>query len=96
MSLQQKQSEFMKALALLILFAYQRGYELTGGDLSASSGHKANSFHYRRLAIDLNLFRDGVYLKETEDHGELGEFWEMLGGTWGGRFGDGNHYSWGE
>jgi len=23
----------------------------------------------------------------------LGEYWESIGGSWGGRFGDGNHYS---
>jgi len=50
----------------------------------------------KRLAIDLNLFKDGEYLTDTEDHRFLGEFWESLGGTWGGRWDDGNHYSWGE
>jgi hypothetical protein len=34
-----------------------------------------------------------VYLKETKDHAFLGEFWEEMGGSWGGRFNDGNHYS---
>jgi len=98
MSLRQKQSKFIKALALLILYAYQQGYELTGGDLHATSGHSPNSYHYRRLAIDLNLFKDGNYLTETEDHRILGEFWKSLGGSWGGDFArkDGNHYSWGE
>ena len=95
-TLREQQSEFMLALGVLILFAYQQGYTLTGGDLWARDGHKDGSFHYVRLAVDLNLFRDGVYLRETEDHRPLGEFWESLGGTWGGRFGDGNHYSWGE
>jgi len=80
----------------LILFAYHQGYELTGGDLFATDGHKEGSYHYLRLAVDLNLFKDGVFLDKTEDHEELGIFWESLGGTWGGRFDDGNHYSWGE
>lgn len=52
-----------------------------------------NSLHELQLAIDLNLFRNGVYLSKTEDHKPLGLYWESLGGTWGGRFGDGNHYS---
>jgi hypothetical protein len=52
-----------------------------------------NSLHRLRLAIDLNLFRDGVFLTSTNDHLPLGEFLESIGGTWGGRFGDGNHYS---
>lgn len=80
-------------VALLIQFAYERGYELTFGDAWAQSGHKPNSCHYVRLAIDLNLFKNGKYLTCTEDHQELGEFWEALGGAWGGRFGDGNHYA---
>ena len=96
MSDRPKQSEFVKATALLILFAYQQGFELTFGDAYATTGHIVNSFHYRRLAIDLNLFRGSEYLTSTEDHRILGEFWESIGGTWGGRFGDGNHYSWGE
>jgi hypothetical protein len=52
-----------------------------------------NSLHEVGLAVDLNLFRDGKYLASTEDHLPLGKKWEEIGGTWGGRFGDGNHYS---
>jgi len=96
MSLRKQQSEFARKIALLISYAYEMGYEVTFGDAYATSGHIANSFHYKRLAIDLNLFKNGVYLKETSDHEPLGLFWESIGGTWGGRFNDGNHYSWGE
>jgi hypothetical protein len=54
-----------------------------------------HSNHSIRLAQDLNLFRNGVYLSATEDHRKLGEFWESLHPLccWGGRFGDGGHYS---
>lgn len=55
--------------------------------------HRLSSNHYNKLAIDLNLFKNGKYLDKTEDHRELGEYWESIGGAWGGRFGDGNHYS---
>jgi len=96
MSLRQQQSIFAKKVALLILFAYEQGYEITLGDAWARDGHKDGSFHYKRLAIDPNLFKDGNYLTETSDHEPLGLFWETLGGTWGGRFKDGNHYSYGE
>jgi len=97
-AVREKQSKFVYMVARLILFAYESGYELTFGDAWASRGHKDGSFHYRRLAIDLNLFKDGAYLRETIDHLPLGEFWEGIGGTWGGRFKwpDGNHYSCGE
>ena len=94
--LREQQSEFAKAVGLLILFAYQKDYEITFGDAYATSGHIDNSFHYKRLAIDINLFKDGVYLTLNEDHEPLGLFWESIGGTWGGRWQDGNHYSWGE
>jgi len=96
MSRRQKQSEFVLMTAKLIEFAYENGYELTFGDAFAKDGHKKGSFHYIKLAIDLNLFKDGVYLEDTEDHQELGEYWESIGGSWGGRFQDGNHYSLGE
>ena len=98
MSLQPKQSEFARMTALLIQYATQLGYELTYGHTYAESGHIDGSFHYKRLAVDFNLFKDGKYLTETEDHRPLGEFWENIGGTWGGRFErpDGNHYSLGE
>ncbi|MHC1625560.1 MAG: M15 family metallopeptidase [Methermicoccaceae archaeon] len=98
MSLRKEQSRFVRAVADLIQWAYAQGYELTFGDAWARGGHKEGSFHYKRLAIDLNLFKDGRYLTKTEDHEPLGKYWESLGGTWGGRFKnkDGNHYSWGE
>ena len=77
----------------LIRFAYNMGYELTFADAYATTGHMENSLHYKRLAVDFNLFKDGRYLTRTEDHAPLGEYWEAIGGTWGGRFNDGNHYS---
>lgn len=98
MSLRKQQSEFVFKVGLLIIFAYEKGYELTFGDTYPSFERPPSSFHYKGLAIDLNLFKDGKYLTETSDHEELGKFWESLGGTWGGRFKnpDGNHYSYGE
>ena len=96
MTLREKQCKFTKMVAELILWAYEQGYEITLGDAyrspSVSYGHP-NSLHRKRLAIDLNLFKDGEYLTRTEDHKPLGRKWELMGGTWGGRFNDGNHYS---
>lgn len=93
----QKQSLFMKLLPRLLDKAYELGCELTGGDLWSKEeykAHKANSQHYRKLAIDLNLFKDGVFLQDTGDHEPLGKFWESLHPLcrWGGRYNDGNHY----
>lgn len=103
-TLGQKQRRFTRMIGLLIEWAYQNGYELTFGDAYRDPrvhGHagqrvgysSANSLHKERLAVDFNLFRDGKYLTATEDHHPLGEYWESIGGTWGGRFNDGNHYS---
>ena len=96
MTLRQKQSKFAHMVALLILHAEQLGFEVTLGDAWATSGHIDDSYHYKRLAIDLNLFKNGHYMTETEDHEPLGLYWESIGGSWGGRFNDGNHYSLGE
>lgn len=100
MSLRKQQSDFAHAVGRLIIFAYKAGYELSFGDAWAKLGsgrrHSKKSFHYDRLAIDLNLFKDGKYLTQNEDHETLGIYWESIGGSWGGRFKDGNHYSWGE
>ena len=103
-TLGQKQRRFLQMVAQLINFSYSQGYELTLGDgyrdprLHGAIGDRKgyghpNSAHKTRLAIDLNLFKDGVYLTTTAAHKPLGEFWESLGGAWGGRFNDGNHYS---
>jgi len=96
MSLREDQSKFVMMVGLLIEYAYLIGYELTFGDAYAHDGHRENSFHYKRLAIDLNLFKGGKYLTTTEDHRPLGEFWQSIGGSWGGDWKDGNHYSLGE
>ena len=97
MTLRQKQSKFAHDVVLLILYAEAMGYEVTFGDAARMDrrGHVRGSDHYKRLAIDLNLFCNGKYLRETSAHGCLGEFWESLGRKWGGRFKkkDGNHYA---
>lgn len=51
--------------------------------------------HGNKLALDQNLFINGVYQTTTEAWRPLGEKWESLHPLcrWGGRFGDGNHIS---
>lgn len=104
-TLGQKQRMFTLMIAELILYAYNElGYELSVGDFfrdprsHGAMGQKvgysaANSVHKLKLAGDLNLFIKGEYQTSTEAHRPLGEYWEAMGGTWGGRFNDGNHYS---
>ena len=95
--LRERQTEFARAVPRLIDAAFVLGYEVTLGDCfrdARCSYGSASSKHKRRLAIDLNLFKNGVYLTRTKDHKPLGEFWESIGGIWGGAFRDGNHYEW--
>lgn len=84
------------------------GYQVTLGDayrdprvhgalgVKLGYGHK-KSAHKQRLAIDINLFKDGKFLTSSEDHRALGEWWEKQHplARWGGKFNtpDGNHYS---
>lgn len=103
-TLGQKQRRFASMTVKLLSYILDSGYEFTYGDAFrdprvhgafgarvAYSG--SHSLHKLKLALDINLFKDGVYLIETQDHKLFGEFWESIGGTWGGRFNDGNHYS---
>ena len=111
MSLNARQVEFSRLVPRLIDKAFELGYTVTLGDafrdprLHGAMGVKlgygaAKSYHKQRLAIDLNLFKNGKFLQSTEDHRELGEWWEKQNPlcTWGGNFKskDGNHYSYGE
>ena len=103
-TLSQKQSRFTLMVAKLIEHAYSLGYTITLGDayrdprlhgaLGVRMGYgNAKSCHKLRLAIDLNLDKNGKFWQTSEAHKPLGEWWESQGGTWGGRFNDGNHYS---
>ncbi|MDT2035562.1 M15 family metallopeptidase [Providencia rettgeri] len=103
MTLSEKQALFTVMIAKLICWADEHGYRLTFGEAyrtpeqaaaNAKSGKGIkNSLHTQRLAVDFNLFKNGVWLTKSTDHQPLGEYWESIGGTWGGRFNDGNHYS---
>jgi hypothetical protein len=95
MTLGEKQELFAFLVPDLLLWFKYHGYRVRIGDVFAREGHSAASMHYVKLAIDINLFKDGEYLTETEDHAEAGKFWESLHPLcrWGGRFSDGNHYS---
>lgn len=99
MKLSEAQQIFAYHVGCLITHATAAGYTVTFGHAYRCPDcpvGKQNSNHKKRLAVDLNLFRDGVYLDDTEDHRELGEYWEALDSAnrWGGNFSnkDGNHY----
>lgn len=109
MTLLEKQFIFSSLVPLLINKAIALGYTVTLGECYRSPEEAArlaklgkgikNSLHTLKLAIDLNLFRNGEYLTTDEAHRQLGTYWETLSAgkpyvcSWGGHFGDGNHYS---
>ena len=77
MKLGQKQELFMRLLPRLIDKAHELGFEIRGGDLfrdprlhgaiGVKQGYGApNSCHKLKLAIDLNLFKDGAFIQTTE------------------------------
>lgn len=103
-TLGQKQRRFAKLVPRLIDKAHELGFEVTLGDayrdprvhgeFGVKKSYSASrSVHKQRLAIDLNLFKNGVYQTSSDAHRPLGEWWEKQGGCWGGRWNDGNHYS---
>lgn len=106
MTLGEKQELFASLLPYLLLKAEDLGFKVRIGDLYRDSrvhgvyGEKKGygsqwSMHKLRLAVDLNLMKEGILMTFTEEHKELGMWWESLHPLcrWGGRFNDGNHYS---
>ena len=101
------QEEFAQAAAKLILKAAELGYGVTLGEAWRTpqqaqwdADHHigvAHSLHMDRLAIDLNLFKDGVFLTAPDGYVELGTWWKTLGQhyRYGGDFTirDYDHYS---
>jgi hypothetical protein len=94
------QQQLAQDVAKLIQKAEELGFGVTLGeawrtpqqaewDAEHGTGIK-ESVHCQRLAIDLNLFKDGEYLTDdsTGAYTQLGEWWETLGPDhfWGGRF----------
>lgn len=103
------QQEFAQAAARLILKAPEFGYAVTGGELertpqqaalNAAAGKGiAHSLHIERLAIDLNFYKDGVWVTDGTQLADIGAWWKSQGPMyfWGGDFthipADGNHFS---
>lgn len=103
----QAQAEFLLSFAQLIAFAHSKGYVLTLGEgyrpiemqrihFKAGRSKTMDSQHMKRLAVDVNVFRNGKLIPASEFK-DLGEFWESLHpkNRWGGNFKrlvDGPHF----
>lgn len=100
MSLSDEQWLFLKDVSKLIAFAAQHEYKLTGEWLFRNEevqrklvneglSKTMNSYHLKKLAIDLNVFFQGRLLSGKKDWNEikfLGDYWESLNekNRWGG------------
>lgn len=110
MSLSKTQQEFTVCVSQLINFATSQGIGLTFGDAyrdervhgvfgQKKSYSAKHSVHKKRLAVDFNVFVEGVYIMNGnhDAYKNLGEEWERMHelARWGGRFkgGDANHFS---
>jgi len=105
MTLRQRQEIFTRNTADLIEFIFRSGYTCTYGETyrteqqaewNAAKGiGSINSLHCKRLAVDLNIFKNGVYLKDTNSYKFAGDYWCTLHpmNRWGGVDNDGNHFS---
>ncbi len=107
MTLGQKRRLFTRLVARLILRAIVMGYQPQGDEWKRSKeaaeayarqgrGIK-RSLHRIGLALDMDLFKRGKLLTDSEDYRPLGEWWEKQHPLcrWGGRFKrrDGRHFS---
>lgn len=103
----QRQMRHLWAAGKLITRIYDTGYAGTWGqtlrtqaeaDANAKDGSGiSHSLHILKLAMDLNLFKDGVELKTVEAFRPFGEYWKSLDVLccWGGDFHspDADHFS---
>ena len=95
MTLGSKQELFSRMIPLLYLYAQFHGYQIRTGDVfrdprlhgdigeKKGYGHK-NSAHKNKLAIDVNITKDGVYLQgmaAADAHNFLHNFWDLIGGA---------------
>jgi len=74
------QETFTILIAKLIIWAYGQGYKLTLGEgyNGEDVGHMPGSLHYCRLAQDLCLFENGVYITDPEAYKPLADYWRSL------------------
>jgi hypothetical protein len=98
-SLVKEQAAFLLDVCKLVQYATSLGFVVTGGELSrpiemqelyvkTGRSRTMKSWHLRRLAIDLNFFKDGKLHYDLATLRPLGEYWESLSpqNRWGGNF----------
>jgi peptidoglycan L-alanyl-D-glutamate endopeptidase CwlK len=89
MTLSDHQWQFLQDVSLLVQFALEHGYKLTGGELWRTEEQQRiyldrklsktmDSKHLKRLAIDLNVFVNGKLASTRADFVELATYWRSL------------------
>ena len=99
MSLVPEQAAFLLDVCKLIEYATEQGWVVTGGELFRTAEQQEiylrtgrsrtmASNHLRRLAIDLNFFRNGKLVWDKAQLTPVGAYWESLNpkNRWGGNF----------
>jgi hypothetical protein len=98
MTLSEQQQLFAQHVAQLIIEIKNQGYACTLAEAYRTSEQAAlyakrgvgiiDSLHCERLAIDLNLFKNGEYLMDNNSYEIFGKWWESLdpNNRWGGYF----------
>lgn len=99
MSLVREQAAFLLDVCKLIEYATAQGFVVTGGELwrtpeqqqvyvKTGRSKTMASNHLRRLAIDLNFFRNEVLIYDLKALQPIGQAWEMMHSKnrWGGNF----------
>ena len=103
MTLREKQTQFADMVGKLLCKAPElgapvfimeiyRSLETQRVYVARGASKTLNSKHLEGLAVDLvfleDLRDDGKINYSPEKYKPLGEYWESIGGRWGGRFGD--------
>lgn len=99
MSLRQEQSKFGESVMQLFLWLHEHGYEWTFGEAQRTAEQQQvyvrtgrsqtmNSYHLKRLAIDLFIFKDGQLLTTKDEMQAVGDAWEKMSdkNRWGGNW----------
>lgn len=103
MTLREKQTDFWLMVAKLIIKATELGTPIfilewtrseatQRANVAKGASKTMKSYHLVGLAVDIvfvaDMMDDGKLNFKADAYKELGEYWETLGGVWGGRWGD--------
>lgn len=99
MKLSLQQRAFSKDMMLFLIFAHNKGFEVTFGEfqrpqlmqdhyLKTGASTVKYSNHQDKLAGDLNFFLNDKYITDKKTLQPLGDFWESLNplNEWGGNW----------